>query len=79
MNKKDKQFLLEWVLLNELIGNVLRSVEKTESKEVHTLFVDAFSLQMTRIIAMVIPDLEQDDMVAATIANTLEGNRSEAN
>ena len=79
MNKKDKQFLQEWVLLNELIGNVLRSVEKTESKEVHTLFVDAFSLQMTRIIAMVIPDLEQDDMVAATIANTLEGNRSEAN
>ena len=79
MNKKDKQFLQEWVLLNELIGNVLRSVEKTESKEVHTLFVDAFSLQMTRIIAMVIPDLEQDDMVAATAVNMLEGNKSEAN
>ena len=79
MNKKDKQFLLEWVLLNELIGNVLRSVEKSESKEVHALFVDAFSLQMTRIIAMVIPDLEQDDMVAATAANMLEGNKSEAN
>jgi len=79
MNKKDKQFLQEWVLLNELIGNVLRSVEKTESKEVQTLFVDAFSLQMTRIIAMVIPDLEQDDMIAATAVNMLEGNKSEAN
>jgi len=79
MNKKDKQFLQEWVLLNELISNVLESVKLAESKEVHALYADAFALQMTRIISMVIPNLKKDDMVAATIANTLEGNRSEAN
>ena len=79
MNKKDKQFLQEWVLLNELISNVLESVKLAESKEVHALYADAFALQMTRIISMVIPDLEQDDMIAATAVNMLEGNKSEAN